>query len=120
MRWNSDEEFTQWVAERGKWYSKHQQKVAAWKLLGADTRVANSLAWLNIQSIDDLAEKTADELMELPNFGKKSLQAVQDMLHADGKSLRLSPPARMSPEWQEGTARILREHGWTCTPPISP
>ncbi len=52
-------------------------------------RAANALskAYGNI-SIDALCEKTAEELLRLDNFGRKSLKEVEDALARRGKRLR--------------------------------
>ncbi len=51
-------------------------------------RSYNCLKREGIQTVGDLVSKTEDELLNIPNFGKKSIDEVNDKLAARGLSLR--------------------------------
>ena len=51
-------------------------------------RSYNCLKRAGIQTVGDLIAKTEDELAAIPNFGKKSIDEVQETLQARGLSLR--------------------------------
>ena len=51
-------------------------------------RSYNCLKRAGIQTVGDLISKTEGELAAIPNFGKKSIDEVQETLHARGLSLR--------------------------------
>ncbi len=53
------------------------------------TRVRNGLERLDIQTLGDLVAKSGNDLLRLGNFGERSLQAVIDVLHQHGLSIRL-------------------------------
>jgi DNA-directed RNA polymerase subunit alpha len=51
-------------------------------------RSYNCLKREGIQTVGDLVSKTEAELLNIPNFGKKSIDEVKDKLAARGLSLR--------------------------------
>jgi DNA-directed RNA polymerase subunit alpha len=51
-------------------------------------RSYNCLKREGIQTVGDLISKTEAELLNIPNFGKKSIDEVNDKLAARGLSLR--------------------------------
>jgi DNA-directed RNA polymerase subunit alpha len=51
-------------------------------------RSYNCLKRAGIQTVGDLMSKTEGELAAIPNFGKKSIDEVQETLHARGLGLR--------------------------------
>ena len=51
-------------------------------------RSYNCLKREGIQTVGDLVSKTEAELLNIPNFGKKSIDEVNDKLAARGLSLR--------------------------------
>ena len=53
-------------------------------------RTTNALELENIFSIRDLVKKAPAELLRLPNFGRKSLNEVKEVLHAMSLSLAMS------------------------------
>ncbi len=58
--------------------------------LGLPDIARNCLMRVEIRSIEELVTKTADDLLQISNFGKKSLKAVEDALASRG--LALSQP----------------------------
>lgn len=50
-------------------------------------RSANCLKSENIKYVGDLIQKTESELLKTPNFGKKSLSEIKDLLSSKGLSL---------------------------------
>jgi len=56
--------------------------------LNLPVRSINSLRCNNIHTVADLINKTARELMPIPNFGSKSLREVKEALAKIGLSLR--------------------------------
>ncbi len=103
-----------------EWFGRHKKIRTYWKDLGLATREANALANHGIESIPQLTEKTAGELLAIPNLGKLGLQHIRNMLSGLRLHLRAAPKKEMPREWQDSMAQILREHGWTCEPPESP
>ena len=53
-------------------------------------RVRNAMAKLGINTIGELAMKTEEELLEIPNFGKTSLTEVREFLTTKGLGLATS------------------------------
>jgi DNA-directed RNA polymerase subunit alpha len=51
-------------------------------------RSYNCLKRVGIETIGDLVSKTETELAAIPNFGKKSIEEVQETLAAHGLTLR--------------------------------
>ena len=51
-------------------------------------RSYNCLKRVGIETIGDLVSKTEGELAAIPNFGRKSIEEVQETLRARGLSLR--------------------------------
>jgi DNA-directed RNA polymerase alpha subunit len=58
-------------------------------------RVARRLDQLGIITVGELAQLTAAELLDQPNFGRRSLKQVEDFLQAMGLRLR---PSRWQPQ----------------------
>jgi DNA-directed RNA polymerase subunit alpha len=54
-------------------------------------RVARRLDELGVTTVGQLTQITAAELLNQPNFGRKSLAQVEDFLQAMGLRLRPSP-----------------------------
>jgi DNA-directed RNA polymerase alpha subunit len=82
-------------------------------LISARTR--NALINANIHTLDDLVKWSMEELLLIPNFGRKSLNEVTDILH--GVNLRLRRPRREFSPWEHLAAQKLRELGWSVLPP---
>jgi DNA-directed RNA polymerase alpha subunit len=55
--------------------------------LGLTVRSLNCLIAEDIRTIDVLVGKTTNELLKVPNFGRKSLHELIDVLRAHGLSL---------------------------------
>ena len=55
--------------------------------LELSVRSSNCLRNANIRTIGDLTRKTEDEITKTRNFGKKSLQEIQDKLQERGLDL---------------------------------
>lgn len=104
----------------------------------ASVRLANCLRNEDILDVDQLAQKSAKELMAIPNFGKVCLGEVRQILAKHGKALvgeevlvkRVAAPAQeptaapveetkdsLLPVHVIMAAYLLREAGWTVTPP---
>lgn len=58
--------------------------------LDLSVRSYNCLKRAGIQTVDELTQKTEEEMMRVRNLGKKSLKEVKDKLAAMGKSFRES------------------------------
>jgi DNA-directed RNA polymerase alpha subunit len=78
-------------------------------------RTKNALINANIHTLDDLVKWSMEELLLIPNFGRKSLNEVTDILH--GVNLRLKRPRREFSPWEQMAAQKLREAGWSVLPP---
>ena len=62
--------------------------------LELSVRSANCLKNANIQTLRDLVRKTEKEMMETKNFGKKSLEELQDILSQLGLAFGMDVPAQ--------------------------
>ena len=62
--------------------------------LDLSVRSANSLKNANIHTLRDLVRRTEREMLETKNFGKKSLEEVQEVLDKLGLSLGMDVPDR--------------------------
>ena len=58
------------------------------------SRTVNSLENDGIVYVGDLVEKTEDEIMRIPNFGRPALKAIKDVLAQLGLRLRMKAPGR--------------------------
>ena len=58
--------------------------------LDLSVRSYNCLKRAGIQTVEELTQKTEDEMMRVRNLGKKSLKEVKDKLAALGKGFRTS------------------------------
>ncbi|HXU47296.1 MAG TPA: DNA-directed RNA polymerase subunit alpha [Thermoanaerobaculia bacterium] len=61
--------------------------------LDLSVRSANSLKNANIHNLRDLVRRTEKEMLETKNFGRKSLEEVQEVLDKLGLSLGMNVPA---------------------------
>jgi DNA-directed RNA polymerase subunit alpha len=61
--------------------------------LDLSVRSANSLKNANIHTLRDLVRRTEKDMLETKNFGKKSLEEVQEVLDKLGLSLGMDVPA---------------------------
>jgi DNA-directed RNA polymerase subunit alpha len=52
--------------------------------LELSVRSVNSLKNSNIRSLGDLVRQTEEQILEVKNFGKKSLQEIADLLEREG------------------------------------
>ena len=52
-----------------------------------DSRALNCLTYNEIYTLEDLTKCRAKDLLQIPNFGKKSLMAINEMLLSFGLSL---------------------------------
>jgi DNA-directed RNA polymerase subunit alpha len=64
--------------------------------LDLSVRSANSLKNANIHTLRDLVRRTEKDMLETKNFGKKSLEEVQEVLDKLGLSLGMDVPDRTS------------------------
>ncbi|HYX24224.1 MAG TPA: DNA-directed RNA polymerase subunit alpha [Thermoanaerobaculia bacterium] len=64
--------------------------------LDLSVRSANSLKNANIHTLRDLVRRTEKDMLETKNFGKKSLEEVQEVLDKLGLSLGMDVPERSS------------------------
>jgi DNA-directed RNA polymerase subunit alpha len=64
--------------------------------LDLSVRSANSLKNANIHTLRDLVRRTEKDMLETKNFGKKSLEEVQEVLDKLGLSLGMEVPERPS------------------------
>ncbi len=62
--------------------------------LDLSVRSANSLKNANIHSLRDLVRRTEKDMLETKNFGRKSLEEVQEVLDKLGLSLGMDVPER--------------------------
>lgn len=62
--------------------------------LDLSVRSANSLKNANIHTLRDLVRRTEKDMLETKNFGKKSLEEVQEVLEKLGLSLGMEVPDR--------------------------
>ncbi len=62
--------------------------------LDLSVRSANSLKNANIHTLRDLVKRTEKDMLETKNFGKKSLEEVQEVLDKLGLSLGMDVPDR--------------------------
>jgi DNA-directed RNA polymerase subunit alpha len=62
--------------------------------LDLSVRSANSLKNANIHTLRDLVRRTERDMLETKNFGKKSLEEVQEVLEKLGLSLGMEVPER--------------------------
>ncbi|MGH7057105.1 MAG: DNA-directed RNA polymerase subunit alpha [Acetobacteraceae bacterium] len=76
--------------------------------LELSVRSANCLKNDNIVYIGDLVQKTEQEMLRTPNFGRKSLNEIKEVLAAMGLSLGMSVPG-WPPENIEDLAKRLEE-----------
>jgi len=76
--------------------------------LELSVRSANCLKNDNIVYIGDLVQKTESEMLRTPNFGRKSLNEIKEVLQQMGLSLGLQIP-NWPPENIEDLARKLEE-----------
>jgi DNA-directed RNA polymerase subunit alpha len=76
--------------------------------LELSVRSANCLKNDNIVYIGDLVQKTEQEMLRTPNFGRKSLNEIKEVLTAMGLSLGMSVPG-WPPENIEDLAKRLDE-----------
>ena len=72
-------------------------------------RSANCLKNDNIVYIGDLVQKTEQEMLRTPNFGRKSLNEIKEVLTAMGLSLGMSVSG-WPPENIEDLAKRFEEH----------
>ena len=73
--------------------------------LELSVRSANCLKNDNIVYIGDLVQKTEQEMLRTPNFGRKSLNEIKEVLASMGLSLGMEVPAgrrRTSKTWPSG------------------
>lgn len=66
--------------------------------LELSVRAANCLREAKIQTIADLVQKSQPELLKYRNFGKKSLQEIEELLKGMGLSLGMPVPVPSSSE----------------------
>ena len=67
-------------------------------------RSRNSLQKENIQTVRDLVQRTEEQMLNIDNFGKKSLQEINDFLAAQGLrfGVRLEQAENGTLWWSEG------------------
>ena len=68
--------------------SPHLRKSIEWGCeLELSVRSMNALKYQNILYVEDLVEKTEGELLRQPNFGRKSLNEIREVLKMTGSRL---------------------------------
>ena len=77
--------------------------------LELSVRSANCLKNDNIVYIGDLVQKTEQEMLRTPNFGRKSLNEIKEVLSSMGLGLGMTVPG-WPPENIEDLARRFEEH----------
>ncbi len=77
--------------------------------LELSVRSANCLKNDNIVYIGDLIQKTEAEMLRTPNFGRKSLNEIKEVLAAMGLHLGMDVPG-WPPENIEDLAKRFEEH----------
>ena len=70
-------------------------------------RSANCLKNDNIVYIGDLVQKTEAEMLRTPNFGRKSLNEIKEVLVADGAASRHGSAGLAAGKYR-GTGKALR------------
>lgn len=73
--------------------------------LELSVRCANCLRAANIVTLGDLAQKTENEMLQYPNFGKKSLQELIDLLKKYGLSFGMNFSELLKDETSEETQK---------------
>ena len=77
-----------WAARRVRWAARNPEPKDTpreyWLAMGLPTRAANCLHNEGIKTLDELAQVDLDDLMRIPNFGKKSLAAISELLAKHG------------------------------------
>jgi hypothetical protein len=76
--------------------------------LELSVRSANCLKNDNIVYIGDLVQKTEAEMLRTPNFGRKSLNEIKEVLSSMGLRLGMDIPAgrrRTSKKWPRSSSR---------------
>jgi len=66
---------------------EEERKIITLEDLGLSTRAYNALRMAGIHTLDELLSKTEQELMNIKNFGQKSLQELKEKLKEKGYSL---------------------------------
>jgi DNA-directed RNA polymerase alpha subunit len=79
------------------------------------TRTATCLANADIRAIEDFEKWPEQDLLCIPNFGRKSLNEIKEVLAYLGKCL--PRPRREMTQWEVMASRRLVSFGWTCIPP---
>jgi DNA-directed RNA polymerase subunit alpha len=79
-----EEEEVEMTKEEIALYEKLRLPISELEL---SVRSSNCLREANIKTIADLVKKTEDEMLSFKNFGKKSLNEIQELLMGMGLSL---------------------------------
>src|SRR4029450_2266048 len=79
--------------------------------LELSVRSANCLKNDNIIYIGDLVQKTEAEMLRTPNFGRKSLNEIKEVLSSMGLRLGMEIPG-WPPENNEERAKRGDQRGW--------
>jgi DNA-directed RNA polymerase subunit alpha len=58
--------------------------------IGLQTRITNVLKRSGISTLGDLISKTREDILNVPSFGKKSLDELEEILHSKGYHLKSS------------------------------
>jgi len=66
---------------------KHNHSKKSVNELELSVRSMNALKYQNILYVEDLVEKTEGELLRQPNFGRKSLNEIREVLKMTGSRL---------------------------------
>jgi DNA-directed RNA polymerase subunit alpha len=74
-------------------------------------RSRNSLQKENIQTVRDLVQKTEEQMLNIDNFGKKSLQEINDFLSTQGLrfGVRLQEGDNGTLWWSEGNGEVAED-----------
>lgn len=75
--------------------------------LGLSVRAANCLANANVFTIGELIQRSRRDLMEVKNFGRKSLLEIEQQLAARG--LRLAPQRRSRERGQASVFSVFQQ-----------
>ncbi|MCS7201542.1 MAG: DNA-directed RNA polymerase subunit alpha [Dictyoglomus sp.] len=82
-----DFSFSEIKKEESPFIKEEEKKILTLEDLGLSTRAYNALRMAGIHTIDELLSKTEQELINIKNFGQKSLQELKEKLKEKGYSL---------------------------------
>jgi len=84
-----------------------------WREYGLSVRTSNCLLNSGISDISQLALLSRGDLLQTPNFGKKSLKELEEFMRAHDVHFR----ADFTQQQIDRVIEFLQLRGWTITPP---